>query len=563
MNQWARSVQDSPDLDRILALPRREASLALGEAASEFLTPLLRSRAGERTGAKLRPWQALAIQEFVENRGCYLGLSVGGGKSLTGYCAAVAYEAKRPLMLVPGSLLDDTHTKFRKYIEHWRPPPFPIEIVSFEKFQDDDQWDLLTRYQPDMLIIDEAHKLKSHERAVTRRVARYIGETECAVLAMSGSQLQLALSEISHLLTWCLQEGAPIPLNPNELAMWGRALNESEPAIGVRPGIGALRRLGGVGDTVLARARRGFCQRLIETPGVIIADDTECTAPLAVEFICAPEDPVLNDVFRVWRQKRETPDGQRATDVFTQLRYEDEMGSGFYQKWDPPAPEEWRSARNAFSDLAYEERERSQQSKRPLDTEGAVMRKFSGHPTVVEWKEIKPTFVPKSVPTWLSGSVVDFVAHIIRTEHVLAVTGSPCFGEAVAAASGRHFFGRKGLDSSGLFIENEAPGVGAIMSLDANLEGRNLQYLWHDMLIVNCEPNANRVEQLIGRVHRYGQAKSVRVRFLCTSGATWRAWERACEKARFALEMTPHLNKALTVDPHAPRYPSLEKRWAG
>src|SRR5690348_3444827 len=105
-----RVVGDSPDFRRVRALPQREVTLAAGEAASDLLTPELTTPAGKRNGARLRPWQALGLLELMDHGGAFLGLSAGSGKTLITFLAPVVMQAKRPLLIVPGKLVEDTQT---------------------------------------------------------------------------------------------------------------------------------------------------------------------------------------------------------------------------------------------------------------------------------------------------------------------------------------------------------------------------------------------------------------------------------------------------------------------
>jgi hypothetical protein len=312
-------------------------------------------------------------------------------------------------------------------------------------------------------------------------------------------------------------------------------------------------------DSDLVQARRAFMWRMTHTPGVIVADDTECDVPLTVTFVPASEDLELNAVFKPWRDEFILPDGQTAGDIFSQLRLDDEVGCGFWQAWDPLPPVDWRLAAAAKNDLVRYWIKESESARRPLDTEGAVLKAHARHEIVQAWLAIKPTFVPNSVPTWITASVVQDCVEWLGRHRGVVVSRNPVFGQTVAKAAGVRYFGSQGEDADGTFIEKERPGVGAVMSLQANLEGRNLQYLWHRALMVGCERNANRVEQLISRWHRYGQTKHTYIDVLCTSGSTWANWGRAVRMAK--LEMNPHVNKILSVHPEKPVYPSKADRW--
>lgn len=567
---FVRQVVRSPDFDRILALPRRVATPAAGEAASAILTPML----AKRPGVRLRWAQGLGLLEMAELRaaggpgGAYLGLAPGMGKSLVTWLAPSVLDAQRPLLLVPGSLVDDTWTKFHSYSADWvAPPNEPFQIRSFEELQQESNVDLLFRLQPDCLVIDEAHRQRNQDKAIVKRLARYIAATpklgiRLSVVTLTGSQIRLQIQEFSHLLTWSLDEGAPVPLNPNELSTWGDALNETEPRLGQRPGVGVIADLAPNvrGPTKLSTGRRAFMDRLIHTKGVLIADDSECDAPLTISFLNAPEDPELNTHFEVWRKDWQAPDGQVASDIFSQIRLENQLGSGLFLYWDPQPPPEWRLARKDAADFV---RDRIAHSGRDLDTERAVLNAYKRNPIVERWREVKPTFKPHTKPRWLSRSVAKFVADWLRAAPGCVFVQNPEFGEACAAAAKCRYFGSGGTSADGLFVEKERPGASAVLSMKANSEGRNLQFLWNRVLIVGLERNANELEQCISRVHRSLQTKPVSVEILATSGATFRkSWARCLQQAEFALEMTPHRNKILDHADIIWQAPSEALRWA-
>ena len=566
-NLFAREVEESPDFERIQALPRRKVTLAKGEAAAELLTPMLATKEGLRRGVRLRPWQALALLELAEIGRLLFGGSTGIGKSLVLFLAPHMVDVHKPLIALPGNLVDDTYTKFGAYARDWKvPKPRPAQLISFEALQSDDNWNFLKRFDPDMLLIEEAHKLRNPDRAVCKRIDRFqrAKKGPLWVVPVSGSPINVSLFDLAHFLTWSHQNHSPIPKNKAEREMWAAAVDLNEPRRGQRPGVGVLVDLVPrlkPRPTRIGTARKAIMQRLLLTPGIVIADDTECDAPLDVVFEVAPDDPKLDVVFKDWRLKFKMPDGQIAGDLFSQLRWEDELSSGFFQKWDPAPPEEWREACGAKNDFVRYWVKKSAEAARPLDTEGAVLRAHKTHPVVQEWLKIKPDFIPKTVPTWLSSSVVDRAARYIRKHNGLVVVRSPLVGRAIARAAGVNYYGSKGLDASGRYIEREKKGRGAVMSLKANAEGRNLQYLWHDMLWVSVPRNALELEQGISRIHRYGQTEACKVRILCTSSVTYTNWEIAQERAEWAQEMAPHINKILTVDPRPPIYRSQAYRW--
>ena len=119
----------SAEFYRISAIPRRVWTLAEGEALSDQLSPIFR-RPG-RT-CRLLPQQAIAVREVLLNRGGFLPMGVGSGKTLTFLVLGAALEMRFPGIksrtyhLVKAGL-DNTGRKaeIARYLEDWNvPAPF-------------------------------------------------------------------------------------------------------------------------------------------------------------------------------------------------------------------------------------------------------------------------------------------------------------------------------------------------------------------------------------------------------------------------------------------------------
>src|SRR5438128_2692375 len=94
-----RSVANSQELKRILALPRRVAD---GSDLVEPLTQALKTPTGTQT---LRPVQAQALYDMGTYGGLFGPLRVGSGKTLVTLLAPLLLEAKRPVLLLPANLI--------------------------------------------------------------------------------------------------------------------------------------------------------------------------------------------------------------------------------------------------------------------------------------------------------------------------------------------------------------------------------------------------------------------------------------------------------------------------
>jgi hypothetical protein len=589
-------VKDSADYRRIKALPQREIDPEECERLAEELTPLLTTPRGKRHGVRLKPLQALAFKEMHEQRGAHLGLPVGEGKTLICMLAPHVLDAKRAVLIVPASLKDKTYAEFIEYSKDWTAPMLGARIISYHDLRADEN--LLRKIKPDLIILDEADAARAHDRSAAQMLGEYIGTCRiCAsilkkpkackhlpmVITMTGTGTRFSITDFSHFLIWALKDNAPVPLDPKELAKWGWALDELKPGrFGMvkrwRPGVlvdlTSQKRIAkgqpkkwsryanasaSSSDVMLARGE--FQKRLRRTPGVIIVDGTACDQPLTINHVLAPEDPEIDEMFETFRGEGETPDGDVLTDSFAEYRFAAEAGAGMFSIWEPPPPEEWMKRRKACFRFIRRVIEESRGTGSPLYTEGRAIKRYRHEPVVQKWLKIRKTFKPNSVPRWVSGSVVYAAREWAKKNVGLIFTRQVAVGRAIAEVSGLEYYGAKGKNDNGQSIEKADPTRSAVLSIDANLRGRNLQG-WHRMLVIGCPQAATQLEQLIGREHRYGQLRGVIVDILITSGDAEYAFEMAEREARFVLETQGQKQKILRAKVNrVRRYPSESSRW--
>jgi hypothetical protein len=131
---------------------------------------------------------------------------------------------------------------------------------------------------------------------------------------------------------------------------------------------------------------------------------------------------------------------------------------------------------------------------------------------------------------------------IVWTEHAL-------FAERLAAFAGVKYYGARGLASDGQFIDDADPTRPAIVSIDANREGRNLQTKWNRNLVVSPPEGADVWQQMIARTHRPGQtADEVIVDVLLGCSEHARAWDKALAGAEAVRDTMGAEQKLLIAD---------------
>ncbi len=258
----AAGVLRTSEFHRIETLPRRVWEPEEAQALADQLTQALKQPRGEQS---LRPVQAIALLEMFNQQGLFGVIRVGGGKTLITLLAATVMGAKRPMLLMPAKLIKKTEREMLQLVRHWKIPT-TIRIESIEKLGRKQHALMLEQYKPDLLIVDEAHKLKSPKAACTKRVRRYQAANPTRMIALSGTVTKRSIRDYAHILRWCLPNSTPLPEKFHELEQWANALDEKcNPVNRVKPGVLlelATEEERTTLDPIVA-ARRGYARRLL------------------------------------------------------------------------------------------------------------------------------------------------------------------------------------------------------------------------------------------------------------------------------------------------------------
>lgn len=543
------AVQTSPELERVLRIPRRVWTVSQAQELADRLTAALRTPHGTMA---LRPIQAVSLVEAAQWDGGIFPIRVGGGKTLISVLLPRMFAHKtRPLILLPAHLIQKTKRDLRELRKHFVIPAF-LRLESYQKLSRVGSAQMLESYEPDMIIADEAHYLKNPSAACTRRVGRYIKPRRDGVTCvfMSGTFMNRSIREFSHLSSWALKRTNPLPEDFHALDEWSRALDVNV-AVHRRLAPGALGRLR---ETPTEPIRSAFRRRFVQSPGVVATQEPPLDIGLDITSHAIDLDPALRAAYRTLRDDWTTPDGWAIEDATALWRHARELANGFYSVWDPRPPEAWREARTCWFRTV---REILRNNRRGLDTELQVRQAVekglypAAYRSLARWREIGPMFKPNARPVWVSdrtvGWIVDFAS---AGPSPLLWTDRPALGRRISEVSGWPYYGQKGLDARGRFVEDHDPGRSpAILSIDANKEGRNLQHRWHRNIVLDVPPNGKRWEQMLGRTHRDGQEQPVvtaDVLFGCIEDVT--AFWRAVDDSGFAETMSGQAQKLCHAD---------------
>lgn len=548
-----QAVQATAEFRRIRALPRRGLDLEhYGRVAAE-LTRDLTTPAGKAEGVALWPIQAAALVETASQGGLAGIIPVGGGKTLVTWLLPTICQAKRPLLLLPANLKSKTRKAYAKLARHWASPTRLYRTESYTKITRIGSVDLLDRYMPDLIVCDEAHKLRSRDNSITKRLNRYLkarraeGHVVVCVF-LTGTLLRNSLFDLEHLLGWALQAGSPLPRTWIDLEAWDGAIS-SKTLPQSRKAPGALLDLAGPedqGKTQRETARRAVQRRIRETPGVIIYDVYSCDKPLYVHWFAPKADTVLDDTLDKLRTYQELPDGQTISDPLSMHRLFGEISTGMYYRWDPRPPDWWLVPRREWHGLVRDTIKASTHSSRPLDTEAAVAKVLAGHPSYAVWCGVRDKFEPNSVPIWVSLSVVESVMAWLKAQPpTLIWVSHRAVGDTLARLTGIKYYHSKGQTETGQDILDADPRQHAICSVDSLSEGQDLQE-WSHNLVLTCPTSGERLEQLLGRTHRAFQAQAVHVTFLLSCTENLLALMKAREESQHVWETQGTKYKILT-----------------
>lgn len=517
-----RPVRDSPDFRRIQALPVRDPD-NYPPGLVEFLTQELKQPGGVET---LLPKQAEALYDLLKYRKGFFPLRVGAGKTLISFLAPVVLGAKRPRLILPAKLVEETKHKLRDSLKNWKSARH-LDMMSYEGLGRVSGADKLDREKPDLLILDEGHKAKNPRAAVTRRLGRYIkNNPECIVVVLSGTIMKGSIKNFAHLQSWTHHESSILPLYAETLTEWSEALDENVSSLSQRdPGVlldlypnVAYLDNGGDGDDNNRRARRTFYARARATPGVVISDNVEdFTGSLVITGLEYAVNAKTDANFKLLREEMCRPDGwalAEAMHVWAEAR---RLSIGLHYEWSPKPPDEWLQSRRDWAKFVRDFLAKPSSVARGFDSElqvaNGVLNGDIDDPYGIleEWRRLKPTFQINPIDVWHDDSALNLCADwlanhsrgICWVEHVF-------FGKELSRRTGIPYYGAGGLDKHGNRIQEQAvvPHPGPIIaSVAANAEGRNLQHNWCDNLVTASLKDSERWEQLIARTHRKWQTE--------------------------------------------------------
>lgn len=545
-----QSVIDGPELKRVFSLPSRPIpnpdapeAVALARELTRIFKRVAVPYPFKSPDQHLYPTQALALKELFDHRGLVSPIRAGMGKTLTGYLSFAVMRPKRPMLLIPASMRADTVAEWQRFERDWQGPKLvDVTIKSYEEVSMPSSGarvlpdgtevysDIITRHRPDMIVMDEAHRLGNVSATGTRRIGRYLADNpDTVVLAMSGTLIRRSLTDAAHILEWALGQNAPLPLEFTELQAWAEA-TDARAQKGARTAYGVLlNQLSPAEALSFAScdfpddARGIVCgmlgRRILETPGVVGSADGPLSIPARLDGLAiARPDPTIEDEYRRLldgegeRAAWSLPDGTLLPDARSLARPLTTLSYGFYLMQDPPPPPEYRVCSSAWAS-AVRETIRYRPALR-LDSEwmvrDAVERGVLPElaDVLAEWRTARLAYTtatglrePPSVPTWISDEVIDEVRRWLAEGTGIVWCAYIALGERLAKELGVSYFGAGKTDAKGRHVLKLKHGEPAIMSIASVGTGTNTLQNKHHRNLWLSAPS----EQSLARTHRPGQ----------------------------------------------------------
>lgn len=522
-------VKNTSELRRVKALPTRPPL----DVTPQQLTDTLGGR-----GVTLNLGQTLVLTDLFEWNGVLGALPVGEGKT---WCCHQAPQLlgypERPILLEPGTHRTKTVREFDEIsqlfpeqraitwkrckqlaknkrgsddpFDHWR--PHDVLVISYEEVSNDPE--LLLSLPCDLMMGDECHKLKNPNSGCARHFRDWRRENwHTPLMLVSGTITDRSLLDFGHLLEWTHGKvRMPLPAVRTELSMWARAVDEK---VEVRSLPGALSLfLADNSKRELKDYRKAVGDRVFATSGVVRTKARKCNATLTIK-VHRPRLPA--DVRERMKRVESDKKGWHGEELTPAEVWRNKRGLalGFHEQWVEPGPEMWMKRRSSWKKYA---RDILEQDWPKITTEKHVAAACKNgklpNGRYLKWKEIEPTFKPKTKTVWHTLEVLQYIIKLARQDDVWIWVDRRAVGRKLKELTGWPYYANHGMDGK-RFIQDHRKGP-AICSVNSNFEGRNLQH--YHLNIITAPPTKGIIwEQLMGRTARQGQlADEILYHLLC------------------------------------------------
>ena len=535
-------VGNSPDLERILALPRRaRPSDEEQTRMAEIMTARLRRENTRCRCADIRPndknpcitrlnsVQGWYLYEGAASGGALGSIAVGEGKTGIGVLLSMVFPwteedlksgRARAVILLQPNLRAQFRADFELWSQHFNTPnlagsagPFvpgrpTLDILAYSELSSPACSTWLRANKPKLLIADECHNLKDVTSVRTARFLKHFTQEDAVLCAHSGSLTTRGLDDFAHLSALSLGESSPMPLEPETVREWASAL-DSTPR-GIAAPAGALKKLCEPGESV----RSGFRRRFVETRGVITTAEAVLPVKLTIRERSVKTPTEIAEALKLVRNRRKRPDGEELTEQHEVVATARQVAQGFYYFWRFPRGEpeeliaEWRKRRSNWNREVREKMDgrRAELLDSPELLRAAGERFLDGYsgPLPVwrtqhleAWREIEDKVQPVQGTKWLHTYLAEDAVRWGQQPGIIWYENT-AWGLKVAELGGFPFYDG-GKDAE---IQAEDGHRTIVASIEAHGTGKNLQ-AFNRALATGSGPSD--WEQLLGRLHRQKQ----------------------------------------------------------
>lgn len=461
---------------------------------------------------RLRDTQRRALAAIERNGGLLGSIGVGHGKTLIAALAPLALERwcgrpVRSLLIVPASMVQPTGRERLLYHDDGFSVRL-LDVWSYARLSQRDALDDLFELNPDLVILDEAHKVRDFSAARTRRLDRYVRETLPAVVAMSGTLTTRQLRDYAHLSEWALGERSPLPISRSGIAHCDAVVSSATVGEGAATAGNWywFRKAYGQGEP-----RKAVQRAMGANPGVVLTSDPGCSASLVIETVPAWQygSRELDELERLWS----LPDGTMLDSPMHVARHRAHLELGFWyrwqwERWPYDDVEAYLEARSAWSTAVRKFCERHPSEDTPAKLRAALQPQHKLWGAWTRWAEYDERPLPPVATEWVHTDALDWIEE-------------------------------QRSDFESIWVQSDAlqKRVDDTFSVRVHGTGHNLQHL-QSALIVEPPSNGAAWEQLLGRLHRSGQqADTVRFGVPGTPTALERV-RKAAADAKYIEETT-------------------------
>ena len=527
------------------------------------MSSVLKTPTGTQT---LRVMQAEALVEAVRqfrvggSRGIFVRGGVGTGKTLIGLLLPTVLPPLQPnqkaLYLCPAALRDKTLIELPEYKKNWKVVSERLLVQSYDELSRNPE--LLQKLNVYLVICDEAHALKNHTAARTRRVVRESRRNPNIIwVMMSATSSTRGIKDNAHLYGLALREGSPIPSSETELTALANCVDAVTKAEGSDWSVAKKlvtvypefpdwkRRWEMSGEDRVRMTRFALSERVRKTSGVITGDVVDVEAKLILRRVGFPVSPTIQRALTELAISGDIPGsgGASALAERDKARSQEQISLGFYYRWawertsSKEPDQEWLAARREWSSALTEYLAPHGEGDRAgIDSPMQMVQRMAEMPDYVRtaWRVWEPlrkryviqyegesannTNIPSSgivrtepipvEPVWLDHTVLDRMVAELRDSK------NPCVlwykhravGQELSRLGCRVALSGEDLPWGYQYLQGD--GLPVALSSYSHCEGLNLQ-AWSRM-VMTCPGSAKtaagaQLEQEIGRLHRAGQ----------------------------------------------------------